>query len=314
MMSRQRSIGNSGNGRAVAGGAVLALAIGLSSCQQVQGLKESLLGGGEKVDTIAETSRAVETLLGAGQLDAALAKATELRQQNPNAAEGFYWTGRVHLTRIPMEIEADADPTQDEIASVDSFERALTINPRHALSAVGLGDLFSRRVRSSKSPPGSDDSESPYALTRAAYEKAVTIDPALPEAQRRLAEFHDRTGSTEQAETAYRAAIDAAATIPEIAPECYLAYGRFLAVGRRLDEALDQFELAAMFRQDDAEIQVEMAKVQWRIGDGHMRKNQYSLAQVALEKADRLFPDPTIDEAQKTSQALARLESIRGRR
>ena len=272
------------------------------------------MGGGDQVDVVAEAVSSIESLMSAGQLDAALAAADQLTQSSPHVAEGHYWKGRLHLERVPGEVEADADPTGDEIAAVDAFEQALSVNPRHALSAVGLGDLFSRRVRSSSKPAGVDDPESPYALSLAAYEKAVMIDPALPAAQRRLAEFLARTGAGDQAETAYRAAIDAAATIPEIAPDCYMAYGRFLAEGARLEEAMDQFELAEMFRQDDATIRMEMAKVQWRIGDAHLRKNELSLAQAALEKADRLFPDKNVEEAQKTAQALQRLQSIRGRR
>jgi len=126
--------------------------------------------------------------------------------------------------------------------------------------------------------------------------------------------FLERTGQLAEAEQAYRAAADAAAVVPETAPDHYLAYGKFLAgPADRLDEALDQFELAQMFRQDDLSIQQEMAMVHARIGLRHFEKQEYMLAQSELEDAVGMFPDPNIPEAQKATDALNQLRSIRRR-
>ncbi len=150
------------------------------------------------------------------------------------------------------------------------------------------------------------------ALT--AYRQAVTIDPTLPEAQHRFGLFLERTGQLDEAEQAHRAAAAAAAAVPETAPDYYVAYGKFLAgPADRLDEALDQFELAQMFRQDDLSIQQEMATVHARIGLRHFEKQEYMLAQSELEAAVGMFPDPNIPEAQKATEALNQLRSIRRR-
>ena len=142
----------------------------------------------------------------------------------------------------------------------------------------------------------------PYVLALAAYQQAVTIDPTLPEAQHRFGLFLERTGQLDEAEQAYRAAADAAALVPETAPDYYVAYGKFLAgAADRQDEALDQFELAQMFRQDDLSIQQEMAIVHARIGLRHFEKQEYMLAQSELEDAVGMFPDPNIPEAQKAT-------------
>ena len=151
-------------------------------------------------------------------------------------------------------------------------------------------------------------------MARDAYEQAVSIDPKHPQAQLRYGEFLIRTGELERAEQALKAAVEAAATVPEIAPDYYLAYGRFLAgPADRQDEALDQFELARMFRADDLSIQQEMAMVHARVGLRHLQKQEYMLAEDALTKAWNIFPDQSIQEAQETSEALAQLRTIRRR-
>ena len=116
----------------------------------------------------------------------------------------------------------------------------------------------------------------------------------------------------ERAEQALKAGVEAAATVPEIAPAYYLGYGRFLAgPADRQDEALDQFELAQMFRVDDQSIQQEMAMVHTRIGLRHLKKQEYMLAEGALTKAVNMFPDQSVPEAQEASEALAQLHAIR---
>jgi hypothetical protein len=68
-----------------------------------------------------------------------------------------------------------------------------------------------------------------------------------------------------------------------------------------------------MFRQDDLSIQQEMAIVHARIGIRHFEKQEYMLAQSALETAEGMFPDPNIPEAQKATETLNQLRSIRRR-
>ncbi len=148
----------------------------------------------------------------------------------------------------------------------------------------------------------------------AAYENAVGIDPKLPEAQQHYARFLERNGQLDQAEVAYKASVEAAGVVPEIAPDYYLAYGRFLAGPRdRLDAALEQFQLAQVFRADDPKIQQEIAVVHARVGIRHFQKQEYLLAEEALKKADSEFTDRSSPEAQKAAATLAELRSIRRR-
>ncbi|HEY7697291.1 MAG TPA: hypothetical protein VIE88_02695, partial [Vicinamibacteria bacterium] len=205
--------------------------------------------------------------------------------------------------------------SEEEASGLEAFERALSINPRHAPSAIGIGDLYSRRVPAKRrAKSANEDPQDPYVLAITSYEKAVTIDPKLPEAQLHYAKFLERVGQLDLADGAYKASVEAAAVVPEIAPDYYLAYGRFLSGPRdQLEAALEQFQLAAVFRQDDPRIQQEIAIVHSRLGLRHLEKQEYLLAEESLKKADGLFTDRSSPDAQKTAQALEQLRTIRRR-
>lgn len=282
-------------------------------CDRVNELKDKLLGSSTSGSDINPELEAVRGLYENGDYPGALQRISALTQSDPNLAEAYYYRGLCHLATAG-EPDVGAPLSLEEEASLEAFRRALSINPRHAPSNVGIGDLYARRVPA-KSRRGADaDPEDPYVIALGAYEQAVTIDPKLPEAQHRYGLFLQRTGQLEAAEGAFRAAAEAAAVVPETAPDYYLAYGRFLAgPADRLDEALDQFELAQMFRQDDQMIQQEMAIVHARIGLRHFDKQEYMLAQNALEIAVPMFTEPSDPTAQKATESLNQLRSLRRR-
>lgn len=283
------------------------------SCDRITELKDSLLGSSTSGSDVDPELEAIRSLYGAGDYDRALQKIAEVTEVDPNLAEAYYYRGLCYLARAG-EPDPSAPLTADEESSLEAFRRALSINPRHARSHIGVGDVYNRRVPARRRRGAPEDPEDPYNLAVNAYEQAVTIDPKLPEAQYRYGRFLERTGQLDAAERAYRAAAEAAAVVPETAPDYYMAYGKFLAgPADRPEEALEQYELARMFRQDDSSIRQEMAIVHARIGQRHFEKQEYLLAQTALEKAVPMFPDPSIPEAQKATETLEQLRSIRRR-
>jgi tetratricopeptide (TPR) repeat protein len=292
---------------------LFAVALATLGCDRIQELKDrfsssSKSGGGADGDV-----EAIRSLYDASRYDEALLKIQSVVQENPGSADAFYYQGLCHLAKAGQP-DAKAPWSEEEAASLSSFERALSINPRHALSSVGIGDLYARRVAPRRRRGGGEAADDPYTLALASYQKAITVDPKLPQAQFRYALFLERTGQLDLAEAAYKAAVEAAATVPEIAPDYYLAYGRFLAgSANRLDEAVDQFELAKMFRSDDLAIQQEIAIVHSRVGLRHLEKEEYLLAEESLKKAEAMFPDKSIPEARKTEEALQKLRTIRRR-
>jgi tetratricopeptide (TPR) repeat protein len=293
---------------------LLSLALATPGCDRIQALKDQLVGSPRQEGAADPELEAVKNLYQGGRYDEALSTVAGVIQSNPGSAEAFYYKGLCHLVRAG-EADPKAPLSEEEAFALEAFERALSINPRHAPSAIGIGDLYSRRVPGRRRPrSGSDDPQDPFLLATAAYERAVGIDPKLPEAQLHHARFLERTGQLDLAENAYKASVEAAAVVPEIAPDYYLAYGRFLAGPRdRLDAALEQFQLAQVFRADDAGIQQEIAIVHSRVGVRHFDKQEYLLAEEALKKADSLFTDRSSPDAQKTAQTLEQLRSIRRR-
>ena len=295
---------------------VLCCCLGSLACDRVNELKDRLLGSSTSGNDADPELEAIRSLYESGDYDGALQRIASATGSDPNLAEAYYYRGLCYLAKAgePGEPDASAPLSPDEESSLEAFRRALSINPRHAPSNVGVGDLYARHVPAKRRRGNTENPDDPYVLALAAYQQAVTIDPTLPEAQHRFGLFLERTGQLDEAEQAYRAAADAAALVPETAPDYYVAYGKFLAgAADRQDEALDQFELAQMFRQDDLSIQQEMAIVHARIGLRHFEKQEYMFAQSELEDAVGMFPDPNIPEAQKATEALNQLRSIRRR-
>jgi tetratricopeptide (TPR) repeat protein len=291
----------------------LVLSLSGSGCDRIRALKDQLLSSSKPASGESPELSEIRSLYDSGQYDQALQKIAAAVQQDPSFAEGFYYMGLCHLG-LAGEADLKSPPSEQEVAALEGFQRALSINPRHALSSIGIGDLYARRVTAKRRKAAADDAEDPYSLALAAYEKAVTIDPKLPEGQQHYARFLERMGQLDLADKAYKASIEAAATVPEIAPDYYLAYGKFLAgPADRLEEALEQFRLALVFRPGDASVEQEMAIVHSTIGMRHLEKQEYLLAEESLKEAESLFPDKSIPEARKTEDALKQLRSIRRR-
>lgn len=293
---------------------LLGLCLSALGCDRIQALKDQLTGSPKPEGGSSPELGAVKNLYAGARYDEALQTVAAVIQSNPGSADAFYYKGLCHLARAGAA-DPKASLSEDEASSLEAFERALSINPRHALSAIGIGDLYGRRVQvKRRTRAASEDPQDPYVLAISSYEKAVTIDPKLPEAQQHYARFLERTGQLDAADGAYKASVEAAAVVPEIAPDYYLAYGRFLAGPRdQLDAALEQFQLAQVFRQDDPAIQQEIAIVHSRVGLRHLEKQEYLLAEETLKKADSLFTDRSSPDAQKTTAALQQLRSIRRR-
>ena len=293
---------------------LLGLALLTLGCDRIQDLKDQLVGSPKPEGGADPELEAVKNLYEGGHYDEALSTLAAVIQANPGSAEAFHYIGLSHLARAG-EADSKAPLSEEESASLEAFERALSINPRDAPSAIGIGDLYGRRVPARRrARAASDDPQDPYVLAAAAYERAVGIDPKLPEAQQHYARFLERTGQLDLAESAYKASVEAAGVVPEIAPDYYLAYGRFLAGPRdRLDAALEQFQLAQVFRADDPGIRQEIAVVHSRVGIRHFEKQEYLLAEETLKKADSLFSDRSSPDAQKSASTLEQLRSIRRR-
>ena len=294
---------------------VFLAAIVLSACDRIEELRERFRGGGEDSTPVASELSAAVALYDAGDPRAAAERLQALSAVAPNEPEVYYQLGRCHLAMAGDSADPASELSSDEQQSLDAFQTALTLNPRHAQASLGIGDLYARRVPEQGTRRRRNErAQEAESLALEAYQRAVTIDPKQPEAQRRFALFLERVGESDAADRAYQAAVSAAQANPEIAPEYYTAYGRFLASqSGRAEEAINQLELAQMVRGDDLQLREEIAELYSRIGHQYFEEKRYSLAEQTLTKAYRIFPDKSSPEAQKTSSTLNQLRAIRGR-
>jgi Tfp pilus assembly protein PilF len=298
------------------GAPVWLLAIGfLSACEQIEALRERYLPRDEAGSAVSSELAAAVDLYEAGEMRAAADQLETLVVVEPNEPDAFYYLGRCYLGLAGSGADPASELTPEEQQSLDAFNTALTLNPRHADAAMGVGDLYARRVpverRRRRRSEQEQDAES---LALEAYQRAVTIDPKQPEAQRRFAGFLERVGQVEAAEAAHKAAVAAAQGNLDIAPEYYTAYGRFLASQQdREEEAINQLELAQMVRGDAPQLRQEIAELYSGIGHQYFEEQRYSLAEQTLTKAYQMFPDKSYPAAQETSSTLNQLRAIRGR-
>jgi len=295
---------------------VCLFAIGLlSACDQIEELKDRFLPGDDSGSEVASELAAAVELYEAGQARAAADRLEALIAVEPTHADPYYHLGRCYLALAGESTDPDAELSPEEQRSLDAFQTALTLNPRHAEASAGIGDLYARRVpEDARRRRRSEAAQEAESIALEAYQRAVTIDPKQPEAQRRFATFLERVGRAEEAEAAHKAAVAAAQSNPDIAPEYYAAYGRFLAAQPdRAEEAINQLELAQMVRGDAPQLRQEIAELYSRIGHQYFEEKRYSVAEQTLTKAYQMFPDKSHPEAQKTSTTLNQLRAIRGR-
>jgi len=298
------------------GAPVWLLALGfLSACDQIEALRDRYLPPDEAGSAVSSELAAAVDLYEAGDLRAAADQLETLVVVEPSDPDAFYYLGRCYLGLAGGTADPASELTPEEQQSLNAFQTALTLNPRHADAAMGVGDLYARRVPAERPRRRrSEQEQEAESLALEAYQRAVTIDPKQPEAQRRFAAFLERVGQAEAAEAAHKAAVAAAQGDPDVVPEYYTAYGRFLASQPdRAEEAINQLELAQMVRGDDPQLRQEIAVLYSGIGHQYFEEQRYSLAEQTLTKAYQMFPDKSYPAAQKTSSTLNQLRAIRGR-
>ena len=143
------------------------------------------------------------------------------------AAYQMYLTGRVHLqSATPEEL----------VASIDSFRRALKIDPDYALAYVGLAEGYRRQVIISDADP-----QIALPLAKAAALHALRIDDTLAEAWVPIGFVHFwYDWDWAAAEAAFRRGIDLQPNFADL----HFAYAALLSNLGRQDEALRESQRA----------------------------------------------------------------------
>ncbi len=173
-----------------------------------------------------DVARGVAGSLALTLLPAEQSRLTQTPQVNPEAYEA-YLKGRSHSARMTR-------PDLDQALAY--YELALEKDPDYALAHLGISGVWAgRRVLSFV--PGADGA----AAAKAALNRALELDPALPQAHLALAnEYTWRDWNWAAAEPEYRRAIE---VLPNDA-DAHVFYARYLNMMQRPAEAADQFARA----------------------------------------------------------------------
>jgi hypothetical protein len=107
-------------------------------CDRIEALKDQLLGSKTATDQGNPQLEAVQNLYEAGQYTSALQSIDAALRDNPSFVEAMYYRCLCHLA-LAGEPDLKLPLSAEEEAGLLSFQGALAINPRHALSAIGVG-------------------------------------------------------------------------------------------------------------------------------------------------------------------------------
>jgi TolB-like protein/Tfp pilus assembly protein PilF len=140
----------------------------------------------------------------------------------------YYLKGRYHWHRRTAA---------DLARSIQYFRAAIESDPRSALAHAGLADAYTLQVEYGLTHPAEG-----IPMAKSAARRAIELDPHLAEAYPSLALIRSKTDwEWEEGEALYRKAI---ALNPGYATAHFWLSGDCLAVQGRLDEALDEIEIA----------------------------------------------------------------------
>ena len=159
--------------------------------------------------------------------------------------------------------------------AAEMFSRALEIDPDLALGHAGLSDVYAFQYMAYY-----DRSPQRIADARAEAEKALELNPKLPEAHRALGRYFMFTGDIETAEQAFKKAI-------EIAPNWHVGY-RTLAW---LEDLKCHYNRALNWAKKSLHVAPTDLETLLLISLLYLRLKKYTLALATLQRTLELAPD-----------------------
>ena len=227
--------------------------------------------------------RIVLTLLMCLSLTFCTSAEKKMQKERQNNPEYQYSLGSFHLN--------DGNPEQ----AVRYFNRALVLNPKHALSLDGLGLVYFM--------------QSQFKESLQYFKKCLAISPSMTDARNHLGSVYQEMGLLDQAEREFRAAIsdeeyrsrelpyynlarlyytqnknqealdhlERALLLNERLIMAYNLKGLILETLERYEDAIDSYEQALRFTPDDINLKFNLASA-------HFKNENY-------EKAKTIFED-----------------------
>jgi eukaryotic-like serine/threonine-protein kinase len=251
-------------------------------------------------DPFAIQDRVIEWALAALELKLSDPERHALTQRDTQMAGvyEYYLQGRGYLVDFHRPGNIDT--------AIILFQRALALDPQHALSHAGLGEAYWLKYEATREPGWVDQSRvacrkavtldagsaaayiclgtvdlgtGEYEKAVADFEHALRTEPTSDEAYVGLARAQDRLGLTEAAEQTYRQAVD-------LRPAYWASrnwLGAFYRGHGRYDAAIQQYEQAVQLTPDNALAYAYLSYIYALVGryDEALEASEKSVAIVA---------------------------------
>jgi tetratricopeptide (TPR) repeat protein len=298
--------------------AIVLLSLVAGGCDKL----DALLGK-KTTPSLSPHERALQEVQGLvehGQLDAALAKLATL----PQGPDNLYWQGVVWAKRAEAAPAAETPDAlkPEQVAAIESFEKALQAKPDHAPAALSLADLLAplslernaprpgaRRRPAHRPTPSPSEPEPDMTPERVIglYQQAAKADPKDLAALHGLIEFTKALKRFDDTDAAYAELLKR----DNERAEPHVEYGDFLAADMKQPlKAIDQYNLALVWK-DDPSTKDRIADLYIGLAVEHMARQEHMNAEARLHDAQKYLTGPSTPQAQKVAELLGKLRALR---
>jgi tetratricopeptide (TPR) repeat protein len=254
--------------------------------------------------------------------------------------EGLSWARKADTAPLPVPDAASQTVPEfkpEELRAIESFEKALQVQPDHAGAHMGLADILAPhalrraeaerkareaqdaaargRTRRGRAPPATPTpTPAPVSLVNAsvdrvlaAYQAAVRFDPGR-EPVDRLVQFAVRAGRLDAADAGYQELLR---RVKE-SNEPHVLYGDFLAAMRNdRDGAIDQYRQALIWKADDDATRNKLAEIYLARGIEYYGRQEFVRAAAELRESQKYVTDRNSELGRRLQSYLTRMREIR---
>ena len=255
--------------------------------------------------------------------------------------EGLSWARKAETAPLPMPDPAAPQVVPEfkpeELRALESFEKALQVQPDHGGAHMGVGDVLAphairraeaerrareaqeaaarKRPRRGRSAPETPvPTVAPVSLVDASvervlavYQAAVRSDPSRAPVDRLVA-FAVRAGRHDVADAGYQELLR---RVKESA-EPHVVYGDFLStVKNDRDGAIDQYRQALIWKPDDEATRSKLAEIYLARAIEYYGRQEFARAAAELRESQKYVTDRDSELGQRLQSYQKRMREIR---
>lgn len=290
-------------------GAILLLAV---SCDRAPSAPAQGAAGPAAAQAVVQEGKA---LLDQGQLDAALARLL----QAPEEPVSLYYQGLVHVRKGLASPLPDRGFRDEDRLAVAALERAVAAKPEFAAAHFTLAEVLAPyalrpkarpagRLRGAPASPAPADPEATPERVVQEYQAAIREDKTSRAPIDALIRFARASKRPEAAEPAY---LEWLAREKESAAPHVAFADHLLAERKQPLRAIEQYELALIWKPDDAETKAKVCGIYLDMAQEHLAKREWAVADARLKDAQKFLTSGAAQQAQRAAELSAKLKAIR---